>query len=107
MATFSTVTTADGATLEYLVSGPAGGPVLLFLPGTPNAAVCFRCVVEPAAELGLRTVSRQDRMAPFEHGQWLAAKVPDAQAHLFATEGHLSMTSHIPQVLAESLRRFG
>jgi pimeloyl-ACP methyl ester carboxylesterase len=288
VATFSTVTTADGATLEYLISGPAGGPVLLFQPGTPNAAVLFGCVTGPAAELGLRTVSysrpgygqstprpgrsvadavadietvldalgveqfvtlgwsgggphalaagallpercravavlagvapypargidffagmgqdnvrefgatlagagelspllesfaaelatvtgegvteamagllspvdraaltgefvdemagalrravltgiagwrdddlafvkdwgfdlgrisvpvdvwqgRQDRMVPFEHGQWLAAKVPGAQAHLFATEGHLSMLNQIPDLLAELL----
>jgi len=57
MAIFQTVTRADGAVLEYLVSGPPDGPVLLFQPGTPNAAVHFRCVVEPAADLGLRTVS--------------------------------------------------
>ena len=292
MATFETVTTAGGATLEYLVSGPPDGPVLLFQPGTPNSAVHFRCVVEPAAKLGLRTVSysrpgygqstprpgrsvadavtdietvldalgaqqfvtlgwsgggphalaagallpercqavavlagvapypapgidffagmcednvaefgaalagtaelsplldsfagelatvtgegviaafagllspvdrsaltgefaeemaaalrravsngiagwrdddlafvkdwgfslgritvpvdiwqgRQDRMVPFEHGQWLAAKVPGAQAHLFATEGHLSMISQLPELLAELQRRSG
>ena len=57
MATFQTLTRADGAVLEYLVSGPPDGPVLLFQPGTPNSAVLFRCVVEPAAKLGLRTVS--------------------------------------------------
>ena len=47
---------------------------------------------------------RQDRMVPFEHGQWLAAKVPNAQAHLFATEGHLSMVGWLPELLAELLR---
>jgi pimeloyl-ACP methyl ester carboxylesterase len=288
VATFETVTTADGAVLEYLVSGPPDGRTLLFQPGTPNAAALFRAIVEPAAELGLRTVSysrpgygqstarpgrsvadaaadietvldavgaqefvtlgwsgggphalaagallpercravavlagvapypaagmdwftgmgqgnleefgaalagphqltsllesmapelasvtgkgvseamdsvlspvdraaltgefaeemadalrravssgiagwrdddlafvqhwgfeldqlgvpvdiwqgRQDRMVPFEHGQWLAAKVPSAQAHLFATEGHLSMVSQLPDLLAELL----
>ncbi|MEO7263043.1 MAG: alpha/beta hydrolase [Jatrophihabitantaceae bacterium] len=292
MAIFETVTTADGAVLEYLVSGPPDGPVLLFQPGTPNSAVHFRRVVEPAAELGLRTVSysrpgygqsmprpgrsvadaaadieavlaavgaeqfltlgwsgggphalaagarlpercravavlagvapypahgidffagmgkdnvvefgaalagadelslllesfaaelatvtgegvvqamtgllspvdraaltgefademavamrravqagiagwrdddlafvqdwgfdlaavtvpvdiwqgRQDRMVPFEHGQWLAAEVPTAQGHLFATEGHLSIASQLPGLLAELLRRAG
>lgn len=289
MANFETVTTADGAVLEYLVSGPPAGRTLLFQPGTPNSGAAFRVIVEPAAELGLRTVSysrpgygqstprpgrsvadavtdietvldavgaqefvtlgwsgggphalaagallpercqavavlagvapypahgidwftgmgegnveefgaalagsgeltpllesfaaelatvtgagvtealasvlspvdraaltgefaeemaaalrravssgiagwrdddlafvqdwgfdldqlsvpvdiwqgRQDRMVPFEHGQWLAAKVPKAQAHLFATEGHLSMVGQIPALLAELLR---
>ncbi|HEX8094226.1 alpha/beta fold hydrolase [Jatrophihabitans sp.] len=288
MANFETVTAADGAVLEYLVSGPPDGRTLLFQPGTPNAGAAFRVIVEPAAELGLRTVSysrpgygqstphpgrsvadavtdietvldavgarefvtlgwsgggphalaagallpercqavavlagvapypspgidwwvgmgegnieefgaalagpdeldplleafatdlatvtgagvteslasvlspvdraaltgefaeemaaalrravssgiagwrdddlafvkdwgfdlgqisvpvdiwqgRQDRMVPFEHGQWLAAKVPNAQAHLFATEGHLSILSQLPELLAELL----
>lgn len=292
MAIFETVTRADGAVLEYLTSGPPDGPVLLFQPGSPNAAVHFRCVVEPAAALGLRTVSysrpgygestprpgrsvadavadietvldavgaekfvtvgwsgggphalaagallpqrcqavavlagvapypahgmnffagmgednvvefsaavagaehldpllqslaaelatvtgagvteamagllspvdraaltgefademaaalrravlngiagwrdddlafvkdwgfdlgsitvpvdvwqgRKDRMVPFEHGQWLAAEMPTAQAHLFATEGHLSMLSQLPDLLAELVRRSG
>jgi pimeloyl-ACP methyl ester carboxylesterase len=57
VATFETVTTADGAVLEYLVSGPPDGRTLLFQPGTPNAAAAFGVIVEPAAELGLRTVS--------------------------------------------------
>ena len=289
MADFQTVTAADGAVLEYLVSGPPEGRTLLFQPGTPNAGAAFRAIVEPAAERGLRTVSysrpgygqstprpgrtvadaatdietvldavgarefvtlgwsgggphalaagallpercqavavlagvapypapgidwftgmgegnieefgaalagadelsallesfaaelatvtgagvtealasvlspvdraaltgefaeelaaamrravasgiagwrdddlafvkdwgfsldqisvpvdiwqgRQDRMVPFEHGQWLAAKIPNAQAHLFATEGHLSMVNQIPDLLAELLR---
>jgi len=50
---------------------------------------------------------RQDRMVPFEHGQWLAAEVPGAQAHLFATEGHLSMVSQLPALLADLARRSG
>ncbi|MDQ1721319.1 MAG: hypothetical protein QOI26_1053 [Pseudonocardiales bacterium] len=290
MATFKTVPTADGGVLVYLVRGPPDGPVLLFQSGTPNAAVHFRCMVEPATGLGLRTVSysrpgygestprpgrsvadavadietvldavgadrfvtlgwsgggphalaagallpercqavavlagvapyrahgmdffagmgednvvefsaaaagadhlspllesfaaelatvtgdgvieamagllsavdraaltgefademaaalrravlngiagwrdddlafvrdwgfdlgrltvpvdiwqgRQDRMVPFEHGQWLAAAVPNAQAHLFATEGHLSMVSQLPRLLSQLARR--
>lgn len=46
---------------------------------------------------------RQDRMVPFEHGQYLAAKVPNAQAHLFATEGHVSIVNQLPQLLADLL----
>ncbi len=57
MATPSTVTTADGAVLEYLVSGPPDGRALLFHVGTPNAAIHFRGIVEPATALGLRTIS--------------------------------------------------
>jgi pimeloyl-ACP methyl ester carboxylesterase len=57
VANFETVTTADGTVLEYLVSGPPNGRTLLFQPGTPNSAAAFRVIVEPAAELGLRTVS--------------------------------------------------
>jgi len=57
VATFSTVTAADGRVLEYLVSGPPDGRTLLFQPGTPNSAALFRAIVEPAAALGLRTVS--------------------------------------------------
>jgi pimeloyl-ACP methyl ester carboxylesterase len=57
VANFETVTTPDGRVLEYLVSGPPAGRTLLFQPGTPNAAALFRAIVEPAAELGLRTVS--------------------------------------------------
>jgi pimeloyl-ACP methyl ester carboxylesterase len=49
--------TPDGRQLEYAVSGPVDAPVLLLQVGTPNAAQTFRAIAEPAAQLGLRTVS--------------------------------------------------
>jgi pimeloyl-ACP methyl ester carboxylesterase len=51
------MSTPDGRQLEYLVTGPADGPLLLFHTGTPNPAADFTGVTGPAAALGLRTVS--------------------------------------------------
>ena len=55
-ATFSTITTADGRTLEYLTTGPIDGQALLFHVGTPNAATDYTAITEAAAALGLRTI---------------------------------------------------
>lgn len=44
---------------------------------------------------------RQDAMVPFAHGEWLAAHVPGARAHLRDDEGHLSLVHELPTVLAD------
>jgi pimeloyl-ACP methyl ester carboxylesterase len=42
---------------------------------------------------------RQDRFVPFQHGEWLAANVPGAEAHLTAEDGHLTMlVEGIPRI---------
>lgn len=34
---------------------------------------------------------RHDRFVPFQHGEWLAAHVPNCEAHLSDTDGHLTL----------------
>ena len=44
----------------------------------------------------------EDRMAPFAHGEWLAANVPGVKPHLLAGHGHLSIgVSEIGAMLDE------
>jgi pimeloyl-ACP methyl ester carboxylesterase len=44
---------------------------------------------------------RHDAMVPFSHGEWLAANVAGAKAHLFDDEGHLSLFSQMDAILLD------
>ena len=44
---------------------------------------------------------RKDAMVPFSHGEWLAANVAGAQAHLFEDEGHLSLFAQMDAILGD------
>lgn len=43
----------------------------------------------------------RDRMVPFDHGRWLASRIPTATSHLYDDEGHLSIVHRIGQILEE------
>ena len=45
---------------------------------------------------------RHDAMVPFSHGEWLAANVAGAQAHLLDNEGHLSLFAQIDAILTDT-----
>jgi pimeloyl-ACP methyl ester carboxylesterase len=48
-----------------------------------------------------------DLMVPFAHGEWLAATIPTAKAHLYPDEGHLSLAAQMPRILADLSERGG
>lgn len=41
---------------------------------------------------------RQDRMVPVQHGEWLAANVPGAEAEISDRDGHLTMVGRISEI---------
>ena len=45
----------------------------------------------------------QDVTVPYAHGQWLAANVPDAVAHLCDDAGHVTLVNDMEEVLVELL----
>lgn len=50
---------------------------------------------------------RADAMVPFAHGEWLAAHVPGAEAHLVEDEGHITLMTTMVETVLTDLRRLG
>jgi pimeloyl-ACP methyl ester carboxylesterase len=48
-----------------------------------------------------------DGMVPFAHGEWLAAHVAGARAHLYENEGHISLVQQLPRILDDLVSRTG
>jgi pimeloyl-ACP methyl ester carboxylesterase len=49
---------------------------------------------------------RQDRFVPVQHGQWLAATVPGAEADISDRDGHLTMIGRIGEIHGWLLQHF-
>jgi pimeloyl-ACP methyl ester carboxylesterase len=50
---------------------------------------------------------RHDRFVPYQHGEWLAARIPGVEAHLTEADGHVTIIQRrIPEVHAWLLERF-
>jgi pimeloyl-ACP methyl ester carboxylesterase len=50
---------------------------------------------------------RADRMVPYAHGGWLAARLSAVRVHLFEDEGHISLMSDPDRVLGDLVERAG
>jgi pimeloyl-ACP methyl ester carboxylesterase len=49
---------------------------------------------------------RQDRIVPVQHGQWLAAGIPGAEADISDRDGHLTMIGRIGEIHDWLLQQF-
>jgi pimeloyl-ACP methyl ester carboxylesterase len=49
---------------------------------------------------------RQDRMVPVQHGEWLAANIPGAEADISDRDGHLTMIGRIGEIHDWLLQHF-
>ncbi len=49
---------------------------------------------------------RQDRMVPVQHGEWLAANVPGAEAEISDRDGHLTLVGRIGEIHDWLLQHF-
>ena len=48
----------------------------------------------------------EDRFVPSQHGQWLAQRIPAVDAHLTATDGHLTLLDRVPEFHRWLLEQF-
>ncbi len=96
------LTPADAAVLtgdlaEYLVDSSRDG----LAPGSQGFWDDSRAFTEPwgfdLADICVPVLvlhGRQDHFVPFRHGEWLAARIPGAEARLLDHDGHLTLLAH-------------